>query len=94
MRTPDILRKSHAHRSIKDYDRRTAQQDINEGLDEMITTAHSVKGWTATNTETGETATATFAEGEQVAIKRLTPQKKKSWSSSKDEEIVEPRASE
>ena len=87
MRTPDILRKSHAHRSLKDYDRRTAQQDITEGLDEMIQIAHSSEGWIATDTETGDKATATFAEGKQVAIDKLTPCKpEKAKRSKRDKE--------
>jgi hypothetical protein len=93
-RPPDILRKSHAHRHAKDYDRRTGQQDIEEGLNDMIQTAYSVKGWTATNTETGETATATFLEGESVAVERVTPQKKAKGFSFKAQENEAPEASQ
>ena len=55
--------------------------------------SHSVKGWTATNIETGERATAAFLDGKDVAIERGTPPKKKG-EGYKEKEIEPSEASD
>ncbi len=44
---------------------------LKENGKKMIQLSHNIKGWTATCTDTGKTATATFDEGKGTAQERL-----------------------
>ena len=89
MRSPDIMRKGHAHRTAKDYSRLIVKEQIEVELEDMsIHTAHNSLGWIAIDEETGITANASFDEGEGVAIKRckrLVEEKKESQHKAVDE---------